>query len=164
MMRGFAALAFCAAFATPAAAEDKVVGDWLISTEKDRFSTASGSTKTIAARSSGDNLLGVRCFPDGISLMLVDLRGGISQYTQGANAIIKFRADDKSVIEAIGGATSNNAMQLSNGREMLNQMLGAKEYAFRIIYQGVTSDVIFSAGKGAKAALETISKACPEKR
>lgn len=139
-------------FTTAAPAAQRVVGDWLVTVEADRFSDAN---KTVVALTvSDDGVLAVRCLSSRLSLAL------LGKYRTGDIFIVKFRADRHDIIDTKAAAISDEVMEIHTPPEMVRQMLSAKEYAFRVI--GVArSDFVFRAGRGASRAIGEVTKACP---
>ncbi|GGF56499.1 hypothetical protein GCM10007301_15200 [Azorhizobium oxalatiphilum] len=160
MKWGWTVLA-AALVAAPAIAEEtKVYGDWAVNVERDRFGDASAN-KTIAIRVQAGNILAVRCFPKGLSVALIESRLGSGRFEEGMLFGVKFRADEKSVIDTAGVGLDDKIIQVDDSNSIVAQMVGAKEYAFRVTYKSVTFDKVFTAGKGAKQALDVVLKACP---
>ncbi|OYZ97686.1 MAG: hypothetical protein B7X99_13625 [Rhizobiales bacterium 17-65-6] len=76
---------------------------------------------------------------------------------------VKFRADDGKIVETIGIGLNDKTVEIVSGEDIIPQMKNAKEYAFRLTYKSITIDKIFTAGKGAKQAIEAVLKACEGK-
>ena len=73
----------------------------------------------------------------------------------------KFRADGRRIIEADAVAISDKVFQLGNSNEIVREMIGAGEYAFRIPYLNVTFDWTFSGSQSAARAFAMVTKECP---
>ncbi|MCW5693095.1 MAG: hypothetical protein KIT48_12090 [Pseudolabrys sp.] len=139
----------------PALAAPKVIGNWLLTVEADRFSDAATNVIALTEGTGGDGVLAVRCLRGNLSIAL-----GGTKFDTGDKFLVKFRADKNIVIDTTGTALSETIMQLDTTHEMVRQMLTAKEYAFRVI--GTSSkDFVFRAGRGAAKVLGEVTKPCP---
>ena len=136
----------------------KKFGSWEVTIDTDRFN---GSSKVIASTIQGGDVLAVRCFPSGVSVVVGELRFGQGRFDEGMEFDVKFRTDKNDIIEGYGAALNDKVVQISNSQEMARQMRYAKEAAFRLIYKGVTVDKVFKMGASGKALAE-VFKACPE--
>lgn len=86
---------------------------------------------------------------------------GEGRFSEGMPVEVKFRADEKPIIETFGLGLNDSAIQIGGAKKILAQMKGAKEYAFRITYKTTTFDATFTSGKGAAQVLAEIEKSCP---
>lgn len=138
------------------AQQPKVIGNWMVSVEADRFSDA--ANKVIAMTSnSGGAIFIVRCLSSEISFAISG-----ETYKTGDQYLIKYRPDKSEVIDTNGVALSEKIIVMDTSLEMVRSLVAAKEYAFRVI--GASSyDLIFKAGAGAPKALAEVTKACPLK-
>jgi hypothetical protein len=144
----------------PAAAQEtkKVVGNWLVTLEPDRFGDGA---RVFAMTSQNEKVLAVRCMRRNLSIALVELRLlGTGRFEEGMKFTVKFRADRNPIIETVGFGLSDLAFQLDTPREMVRQIMAAKEVAFRVTYRDTTADWIFRAGAASKALVDVI-KECP---
>lgn len=163
MLRVAVVAAAVLASAQALAAQEKVIGDWMVSVDKDRFSSSGDGTKTLALRAARGNGIGVRCFPDGLSIAVMEMQPGAGRFEEGMMFTVKFRADEGKIIETIGLGLNDKTIEIGDGEEIIPLMLNAKEYAFRLTFKAVAIDMVFPAGKGAKQAIGTVLKACEKK-
>jgi hypothetical protein len=151
-----AALAAWAMTSASHAQQPKIIGNWMLTVEADRFSDANTKVIAVTMNSAGD-VLAVRCLSGQISFAL-----GGERYKEGDQFDIKYRPDKLAIVETTGTALNEKMMEVETSAEMVRSMLEAKEYAFRIM--GASSrDVVFKAGAGAAKALAEVTKACPLK-
>ncbi|MFA6265968.1 MAG: hypothetical protein WC670_09680 [Pseudolabrys sp.] len=140
--------------ASAAVAASKVIGNWMVNIEADRFSDSTMNVVAITSGKSG-GILAVRCLGGDLSIAL-----GGPKFDTGDKFLIKFRTDKRPVVDTIAVAVSETFVEVDTTKEMVREMLTAKEYAVRII--GASSnDFIFNAGSGAPKALAEVAKACP---
>ncbi|MBB3771556.1 hypothetical protein FHS55_002155 [Angulomicrobium tetraedrale] len=153
-------IASLAASANASAEEvTKKFGSWEVSIDTDRFT---GQSKVIAMSFQRGDIIAVRCFPKGISIAVGELGAGPGRFDEGMEFDIKFRADTGDIIETVGVAINDKAVELADSASMARQMRNAKEVAFRLSYKGVTGDKVFKLGPNASKALDEVFKACPE--
>ncbi|QFR32748.1 hypothetical protein [Ancylobacter sp. TS-1] len=136
----------------------KRFGSWEVSIDTDRFE---GKSKIIASTVQAGNVLAVRCFPNGVSVVVGELGFGSGRFDEGMEFEIKFRADKNDIIETSGMALNDRIVQIEDSAPMARQMRDAKEAAFRLSYRGVTVDKVFKL-KGSGKALAEIFNACPD--
>ncbi|MEW6256913.1 MAG: hypothetical protein AB1592_13240 [Pseudomonadota bacterium] len=159
-MRGLGLILAVLASGPAMAAQEKTIGDWMVTVEKDRFSSAGEATKTIALRAYRGDGLAVRCFPNGLSIAIFEGRSGAGRFDEGMIFDVKFRADEGKIVDTMAIGLNDKTVEVGDGENIAPLMLNAKEYAFRLGYKSVTIDKVFPAGKGAKQAIDTVLKAC----
>ncbi|MGH6684998.1 MAG: hypothetical protein ACRECA_13955 [Pseudolabrys sp.] len=137
-----------------AKASQREVGDWLVTSMADRFSEVP-TTNVVAIRvNEAGVFLAVRCLRGKLSLAM-----GGEKYESGDSFLVKFRVDDKPVIDTAARAISEDVMQISVQPGMVQQMIAGREYALRI--SGETqNDYLFHAGRSAAQALGAVTSAC----
>jgi len=112
-----------------------MVGDWMVSVEKDRFD---GADQVVAIGAGNNNrVAAVRCLKGESSLAL------LGEFEAGQVAEIKFRVDNNPVVATLGSAINANVLQILTTDDMLRQMLDAREFAFRISTPRFSYDAVF---------------------
>ena len=144
----------------PAAAdyERRIVGDWMISANEDRF--GDGGTFT-ALTSDGSNILAVRCIQKNLSLAMMEVGGDPKPVTKGDLFAYKFRVDKQPIVEVYGEAINERLIQIATEKSLVKAMRAGQETAVRSeTTSGVTRVSIFRM-KGAPKAFADLSKECP---
>jgi hypothetical protein len=138
--------------------ENRVIGNWLLRVDDDRFSD--GKT-VIAITAQGSTLLAVRCIQKNFSLAISAPAGG---FEADDTVAIKFRADANPIVETTGAPINKAIIEVVATPDMRRELLTAREYAFRVTMpNGAESDSVFKAGAAARALPEVL-KACPEEK
>jgi hypothetical protein len=150
-------------FAAGADAQNTRVGEWMVRAEKD----SNGRTATTAATRQGSNVLLVQCVQPSLSnpsLRVVNT--GLSEtgdtggpYKTGNSYAIKLQVDKKAVYDLEGGAVSERAVEIPLPKKVFAEMLGGKEYTFRMTKDNTSIEDIFRAGDPAKA-LADVNREC----
>jgi hypothetical protein len=146
--------------ASNAGAGQTTIGNWIVTTEADRFSE--GNT-VIALTAQEGGLFAVRCIQNTFSLAISN-RATAGELKEGDLFKIKFRADNLPVVDTIGEAINNSVIEVLTTPEMRGELTIAREYALRVTSAaGTTFDSVFKAGFAAKA-LPPVLRACPQKK
>ena len=82
------------------------------------------------------------------------------RFSEGMPLAVKFRADNKQILESPATALDDTVFQIQDSTGMIKDMVGAKELAFRISYKETIYDRIFKAGAGADKAITAVLSAC----
>ncbi len=154
-----ATLVICAnALVAPlqAQVQTKVIGSWQILVDQDPFRAG---PRVIAVTGSGPVRLAVRCNAGKLTIDLGDVstRG---PFLTGEEVAIKFRTDQRPIIDAVGSALDDRRLRIEGVTEMVRQMLGATEIAFRITKPRSWQDLIYQPLKSDRALVPVIT-ACP---
>jgi hypothetical protein len=143
----------------PASAQQpKLVGTWLISNEKDRFT---GDPKIVAVTvQNGGAMLALRCMERSLTFAARD--GFVSGLTTGEMFVVSFKGGSHPVAATMGDAVDDSIIEVLVTDDMRPQLLDANEFAFR--FKGLTRgfDMVFQAGTAAKS-LPPVINACPPK-
>jgi hypothetical protein len=129
---------------------------WQVSIDKDRF----GGPAKVIARTQKDNwMLAVRCLHGELSVAMIEATLRQGRFSEGMEINVKFKADNKEVVEAEATGLDDRMFQVNESDEIVRAMRGAREYAFRITYATTTYDRIFPGG--ADQAIAQVLKECP---
>jgi hypothetical protein len=119
-------------FISPSWAQDSIkstIGNFYVETTKDPFSD---SSTVVAITGAATDLLGLRCLSNYLSIIILNDNEG-KKWSKGDHFHIKFRADNKVIIDTEGTALDNKAIEISEDSEaLLNDMIDAKSVAFKI--------------------------------
>jgi hypothetical protein len=150
-----------AASVAQAAEVKKQFGNWALSVEKDPFGE---SDRVIALTIDHNSALAVRCLHGHLSILLAEgsfLRQG--RFSEGMPLSVKFRADKKQIEESEATALDDTSFQIHDSEDMIKEMVGAKNLAFRISYKDTTYDRQFSAGPVATRRSARLSRPATRK-
>ncbi len=113
--------------ATPAhKREMKVVGDFVLTVEKDPF----GQGETAVARAFvGTDGIALRCIENSLSVAILRTN---PDWTEGDHFAIKFRADEKTIVGLLGYAVEKTAIEIADSSQLFDEMIGARSAAFRV--------------------------------
>jgi hypothetical protein len=154
---GAVAVSLSAAITIAQADNNRMVGNWLINTDRDRFS---GDDKIVAMTMDQGAMLAVRCMQKTFTLALRDPNTA-GELKEGDLFEIKFKADENPVIDTIGDAINSEVIEIAATPEMQKELLSAKEYAFRVSTSaGTQFDRVIRAGVASRALVDVV-KACP---
>lgn len=159
MFTGFLlGVALSCVVAVPAQAQETTwVGNWMVTTDHDRFS---GNPIYIAMTERNRAWLAVRCMEKILDLAITD-PVMIKGLTPNSILTIYFRADTNPIVTTFGEAVNDHMIEILVRPEMRRQLITAHEYAFR--FNGIDVpqfDEVFGAGT-ARDALVTLFLACP---
>ncbi len=145
--------------ASAAEPHGETIGNWYLSTERDRFS---GEDIVRAVTEQNGKMMGVRCLDHILSLAINDPS---RRFTPGDHFKIKFRADDNLVVDTDGEAISDTSILIRAKEPIPGELLTSKEFAFRVASTIGLYDLVFDAGSAAIALLGVI-EACqsPERK
>jgi hypothetical protein len=155
-----ATLCVCAIVPDALSAQEqkRTIGNWQISEEQDRF--GDGSTVS-ATTGTGVFRLAIRCVDRKLTVALTDTRsrGG---FLTDESFQIKFRADNRPIVDVAGIAINDGLIRIDQPKDMVQQMFGAKEIAFRITNsRDVWIDLVYNLIQPERA-LAPVVKACPK--
>ena len=136
--------------------DDRHVGNFLIHSEKDKFSD---NSTVIAAVESGDNGLILRCLQDTRNVALFVGGEGSNDWSRGDTGKIKVKVDDKPVQTLDVGAVNDKVLQVQSSEDLLDSMRDAREVAMRLTINNVTSDYDFQLQQTAKV-VDEVNKGC----
>lgn len=142
------------------AAAQKVVGDWLVQIEADRFGDG-GTDVAMTASATTAVAFAVRCIRREWSLAVLDLSSDPKPLKSGSAFAFKFRVDQNVVVKGYGAAVNERLIQLETETNLVSQILKGKELAMRLERpDGATIDMVFPISS-APRALASHLKDCP---
>lgn len=150
------ALAVTFALNASAAEQERQIGNFEVSVEKDRFGD---NDKAVAMVTQGGSALAVRCLQNELSFAVGDLGFGEGRYEEGMPAEIKIRVDDGPIISTTGDGLNDKAIEVADKQSAIASMVGAHEIAFRVTARDITSDKVFTLHQSADA-IAVVLKAC----
>lgn len=153
-----ATLALLACSSAAIAEEKKQYGNWFVSIDKDRFG---GPSKVIAMTSTNDSIFAARCMRGEFSIAFGEASYGQGRFSEGSVVALKFRADEKPIIETVGMGLNDKFLEFVTSKNVAESMVGAKEVALRIKFKTVEFDHIFRVGKNGQRALAEVFHECP---
>lgn len=159
MLRAFIlAVMMCAASQAAADYKNRIIGNWLVSAEEDRF----GDGGVFVALTDNDAFaLAVRCLRKNLSLGVLDVSSDPNPLTTGESFKFAFRVDKNPVIETKGVAISQRMIQIETEKYLVQAIRESKETAVKIENaSGVSVVEIFQTRGGAKAFADLV-KECP---
>ncbi|HRF08532.1 MAG TPA: hypothetical protein PL193_07800 [Xanthobacteraceae bacterium] len=140
-----------------AAQERRVVGNWHIVTERDRFTD---QPRVLAVTAASGHLLAVRCFSGNLSVMLIEGDSASGPFQAGAKFQVMSRVDKSEVWTEVGTAVDQRGIQLDLPAFMFARIVTGKEVAFRVTNEvGSYKDWIFPLRRQ-KEALAPVADAC----
>ena len=155
-----AALFVCASvFVVPlhAQTQTKVVGNWQVTIERDPFRDAprvfAVTGRTAAVR------LAIQCYQGNLMIDLGDMNAS-GAFLTGENVTLRFRADRRPIIDAVGVAINDRQVRIDPATEMVRQIVNAKEIAFEITRPQSWPELIYKPTNSV-AALAPLIAACP---
>lgn len=145
-------------FSMAALAEQRrIVGDWIITSNRDRFS---GGMTVVAATMQDGALFAARCIQGIFTLAIAD-PAATGSFKGGDVFQVKFRADNLDVIDTVGDAINDEVVEILPSGAMRGELAEAREYALRITTPiGSQFDRVFRAGAASRALVD-VFKACP---
>jgi hypothetical protein len=158
MFRKALLVAVSSACVLSAHAEQRIIGNWLLIVEPDRFS---GGNTVVATTAQADGLFAVRCIQQIFTLAVTV--PGAERFNAGDPFKIKFKADANPVVETTGDAVNESIVEIIVTPDIRQTLAAAKEYALRVTTPaGTQFDSLFAAGD--HRALSEALKACPAKK
>jgi hypothetical protein len=152
-----ACIALLACLTIPAQAkEPKLVGTWLVTTDKDRFT---GDPSMMAITIQDGAILAVRCLQRRLTMAVRDA-GVIGDLTPGTVFVVKFKGGTHAVMDTVGDAPAADMIEIAVTDEMRNALTTSAELAFRFTSDTQQFDLVFQAGTAARS-LPPIIDACP---
>ena len=146
--------------ATQAMAGDgqRVIGNWYVTSEADRF----GDGGTFLAMTGSAGLgLAVRCIKKELSLALLDLSNDPKPLATGDVFALKLRTDKQPIREAFGKAISERLIQIPTDKDAVRSIRDGAETAVRIeTTRDVVTTNVFKT-RGARQAFADLVKECP---
>ncbi|MGO8800599.1 MAG: hypothetical protein ACLQJL_16125 [Roseiarcus sp.] len=137
MNRGGMACAAVALGVSAALAQSPIpVGNFAVTVKKDPFGDASTA---IATTGDAYHAIGLRCLENQLSAVVVPDAGAL---TPGERYPVKFRADDKPIVETEGYALTEGFLEIDDGEAFLGAVAGARSLALRVV--GPNSVVTFT--------------------
>ena len=134
----------------------RVVGDWLVQRDRDRFS---GAENVIALRLSNDlRALMVRCLDRKPSVVVKALDQSFAGETD--LFAVTFRADQLRPIQSVAEALDDRTAEILIREEMVEQIAAGREVAFRFETKRARFDHVFLVGRGAQRAVAEVFNAC----
>ncbi|OKO69887.1 hypothetical protein [Bradyrhizobium sp. NAS96.2] len=153
-----AVIALIAAMPARADYQNRLIGNWLVSAEEDRF----GDGGTFIALTGKDGVgLGVRCLRKVLSVGIVDMSPDPKPLDRGAKYSFSFRVDKSPVVETEGIAISERLIQVKTEKSLVKNIRDGKETAVKIVDPYGTSSVSIFKTTGAPKAFADLSKECP---
>ena len=149
-----ALICFMLATAGAQAQSQKQVGNWFISTDKDRFS---GDPVIIAMTPQNGAVLAVRCMQRTLSFAVKEFTFPIEH---GTLFKIAFKGGQHKIAITAGDAVTESLIEVVVTEEIRNALLTSDEYAFRFATDGGQFDLVFKDGTAARA-LPALLQACP---
>jgi hypothetical protein len=148
------------AAAAPARADyqNRLIGNWHVSAEEDRF--GDGGT-FIAVTGDGGIGLAVRCLRKDLSIGILDMSPDPNPLTRGDRFNFSFRVDKTPIVEAEGVAISERLIELKTEKSLVNSIRAGKETAVKLTDAYGTSSVHIFTTTGAAKAFADLSKECP---
>jgi hypothetical protein len=132
----------------------QVIGNWLVTSEPDDFSS---SIKVIAIHGNGTEFVAVRCLNDLASIAFMEPAG---PFSVGQPINVQFRADGGEIVNTFGEGLSPVLAEVTLKPGMLTAIAKSHRLAFRISTGAVTFDRAYSAD-GTARAVALVQKACP---
>ena len=112
----------------PVSAEEKMIGNWLVKSDRDRFS---GEATVVAlSMQHGDEMLALRCLSNGLSFAI---HSNVIDGKQGDIYRVKFKGGDHAAEDTIGEALKDSLLEVAVTPEMRPSLVTSNEFAFRII-------------------------------
>lgn len=158
-MRVLFPLAVAVALSWPATAQQpKLVGNWLITIEKDRFT---GDPTAIAVTTQGGGVLALRCMQGALTFAVRDgnTAGSLSP---GELFVVKFKGGAHDVMSTMADAINDSLIEIVVTPIMRQVLLNSDEFAFRFSGQTQQFDSVFKAGTASRS-LAPVLDACPSK-
>ncbi len=153
-----AAIALVAATPARADYQNRIIGNWLVSAEEDRF----GDGGTFIALTGKDGIgLGVRCLRKVLSIGILDMSPDPKPLARGAKYSFSFRVDKGAVVETEGAAISERLIQVATEKSLVKSIRDGRETAVKIVDPYGTSSVSIFKTMGAIKAFADLSKECP---
>jgi hypothetical protein len=149
--------------APPAAAQERIqtFGRWVLKTDADRF--GDGATAiAIVARVDG-TMFAARCITGDLSLAVSTGRRS-SEIKSGTAFQVKFRVDERPVLATYAMALNDYMIEVAIEREIMAQLVDAKEAALRFESPAGTSWVTVYDVRGGRKPIERVLKDCPDKK
>jgi hypothetical protein len=143
--------------AAQAESKQKVVGNWMVSSEDDAFDK--GGLYWMVVQSRGF-AFGVRCLQKTPSFGIILPE---DKLTEGQLFTVKLRVDRGDIIEVGGVAIDEHLIQTDNNFSIWKALPGGKELAVNLENMRGTSQTRVFKISGAAAALPTVTHECPIK-
>jgi hypothetical protein len=138
-------------------AYDGIVGDWIVHTERDRFS---GGERVIGARVGEIGVLMVRCLNEQRSIAVKAFTAPFGQSDELFP--IKFKVDDHEAMVSLAEPLDSSTVEILVRPGMLEQIADGQELALRFETARVRFDQTYQIGKGAARVVAMVAKACAE--
>ncbi len=159
MMKRIVLAALACAAVTSAQAEPvrKIVGNWIVSSEEDRF--GEGGTYVAMTLDDTANAFGVRCIERQLTLALMPGTATDEPLEKGQQFSIKLRTDKGPVQDLKGGAINARLIQMEATPELVRMVRGGKETALRYeTERGTSRTLVFTTRDNAKAFARVASE------
>jgi len=154
-MRTLYAVLVACVFGGGAHAESRVVGNWRLQIESDRFTD---QTNVVALTLNNGGGLAIRCLQGNLSILVSEAR---TKYEEGDVFSINLRVDRQPVAERYGTAIGATFIEVNEEMpEIIKQIRDGRELAVRIHGKVSFRTLVFSLANVSRA-LAPLVKACP---
>jgi hypothetical protein len=137
-------------------AESKAFGDWIVTTDRDRFTD---KTNVVAINFTNDGAVAMRCLAGNLSLALTQAR---TKYTEGDIFGVDLRIDRQPVVETSGTAVCSDFIEVVDGAaEIIKEIPDGHELTVRIKGKFSQNTILFHLSKAGAKVTSLVAQSCP---